>query len=111
MNDAAAMLARTLNTIVLNKYHIADIIEFVLKIKMNLVIIIRQNNQNSIVGHTRRASAGTHTAATSIQDAQRKTMQLKAKLENAKQRCNPIYNFEELKQCKRQSKTILSNWP
>jgi hypothetical protein len=39
-----------------------------------------------------------------IQDTKRKRMQIRAKLENAKKRRRPDYDFDELKPCKQQKK-------
>jgi hypothetical protein len=100
MTGPVATLARKLNTMVLNKY-MADIIKFLLRIKMNLAIIERKNVQNLTVKHMNADAFG---GTMPIQDTKRKRMQIRVKLENAKKRRCPDYDFDELKRCKQQKK-------
>ena len=109
MNDPAATLARKLKLLVLNKY-IGDIVEFMLKVKMNLAVIERKNNRHFIVGHFDGAGAnqvGTASQATPISDAQSKRVVLKGKLQNLQHKIsnNPDIDFKALLARKKRRKS------
>jgi hypothetical protein len=106
VNDPAAAPARKLKLLVLNK-HVDDTAEFMLKVKMNLAVIERKNNQHFIIGHFDRAGdnqVGATNQAAPILHAQSKMVVLKGKLQNLQHKMSndPDVDFKALSSARKE---------